>query len=217
MIDFKFDTSNDISHPEDFRKVNVLINGERFRLEIERLYEDRPYSDGRKFYSAEVTYTLYKEGIEKSIGYLIFNLVSEINHWSHKDAKRIGFDEIPDDYFVLDKIAVDEQFRRISIGTALMNRAMQNIILFNKLHGKNIKILFQRRNLNIDVTLPFYDNFGARVNSDEERYNVFKERTHGAITPMIIDEPKIVGEVPVVIDDNSDCSLIENTNHLIDN
>ena len=191
MINFKFDPSNNITFPEKKRNVVILINGERYRMEIIKDVDFEETATGKCFKKAQIRYQLYKNDREDYIAYVTLNLNSELAKFPHYWAFTHNYTEIPCDYFELDKIEItDETLKNKGIGTALLNYVLNDVIDYNNNNGTKYKVLFDRWNKNKENE-PFYKRFGARENINRTLTEF--EKT----TPMIIDEPKTVGEVPI--------------------
>ncbi len=90
---------------------------------------------------------------------------------------------------------------------------MNDIVKFNKIQGKTIKVLLQR--VNSEITIPFYDKFGAvdnhAVNLNDIQEECMKENLK-RVRFMIINKPKVVGELPIELADDFDYSLFYENN-----
>lgn len=198
MINYKLDASNNITFPSKSRRVMLLIDGEYYRMDI-KIYSQFSHLNGAKTLDkVELEYNLYNE--EKQMGSVSICLYTDNFTWAHNMAKNLGYKEIPDDFFELERIEFHDGFRKKGLGTALLSYVINDIINFNKTQGKTIKILFER--LDTKITLPFYKKFGARTNITNNPHNKYRMMTKNETTPMIIDEPKTCGEVPLELADD---------------
>ncbi len=194
MIKLKDDISNNISFPSNQRKIMVLIDGNYYRLEIVKVIA-RAYNSQKsnEFKHLNVYYFLYREqdNIDFPIASANLLLCNENSNYSFN----FGFKERPKEYFELESIKTEEKFRNLKLGTPLLSYIMNDVEKFNKLYEKDLKILIMR--MKTKITEPFYKKFGARNNSTVNPENSVFEY-------MIVDKPKVVGELPLELADDFD-------------
>jgi hypothetical protein len=201
----KNDISNNISFPASKRNVMLLIDGNYYRMEISKKmhYKETSKNGSEIFDSVGLHYDLCIEGQSDPIGKIFLFLYTSNNDLHSQERLELsGCKECPMNFFELKSIWVDESQR--GIGTAFLSYVMNDIKKFNESQKRNIKIVLNR--LNSDITIPFYNKFGARRN--ENAYMQLYSISDADCTYMIIDEPKIVGELPKELADDFDYSSI---------
>ncbi len=206
MINFEHDTSNNITFPAESRKVMILIDGKYYRLEVLRNEDYHGKKHNKRFDGVELNYKVFVEDKKTTIAKVHLYLTTNNNNYDEHDIMQLmGHKEVPPDFFELKAIVVDENYR--GIGTMLLNYVMNDIQKFNKLQGKNIKVLLQR--INSEITIPFYYKFGAKDNHAIDLNEISEEHMRENLKRvrfMIIDNPKPVGEIPTELADDFDYS-----------
>ncbi len=212
MIVFKNDTSNNISFPAERRMVMLLLDGQYYRLEVLRNEAYVGRGKRKSFDEAQLYYNLYVENKKNKIAQIHITLSTNNNNYNEHDLMHfLGHREVPSDFFELNSIIVEDSYH--GIGTAFLSYVMNDIVKFNKIQGKTIKVLLQR--VNSEITIPFYDKFGAvdnhAVNLNDIQEECMKENLK-RVRFMIINKPKVVGELPIELADDFDYSLFYENN-----
>lgn len=206
MINFKHDTSNNISFPSENRKVMLLLGGKYYRLEINKKEIYYKENGEKKFLdNLKIHYRLYEDSSDTHIAKADMTLFTENDktYKMHEFYYNIGFSQIPSDFFFLDKIEVDKNHR--GIGSEFFNYIINDIQKFIAQNNQKMWIMFQRTKNGENEH--FYKKFGAQLNSDVKMNEISDPKLkdfYSKVEFMTIKNPQTVGEVPKELADDFD-------------
>lgn len=172
MKNDKMNNSKNVVEDFEKRQVNLALRGKVYSLRVqEQMMGER----------LQTEYFLYQqeEPVARTSVYYYKNDSEE----KKRKHQWFGYSEVPESMFELDHVYVEPKYR--GIGTPFMNIIMHDILQFDKEHDIKSKIVFIR--LNRPETIVFFNKWDARVNENEPQSS--------DTTKMIIDNPKIVGNV----------------------
>ena len=165
-------SQNNISARFETKQTDLTLQGQSFSLQLKKnIYGDRLH--------IEYALTQAESPVARTSVYYSFNDTKE----KKSRYKWFGYDEVPESLFELDHVYVEPEYR--GIGTPFMNIIMKDILQFDEQEKTKSKILLLR--LNTPEAIAFFDKWNARENGEVD--------STSQTTKMIIDTPKIVGDI----------------------